>query len=359
MENRLFYAAALAVLLLGLSGCSKEKQPQPEPEIEVVDLIIDTDLGNSTDDLFALHAAFACQRREWCKVIGVMQSRKLEKAKDFLDRMMHFYKADDVPIGLIEGEQQFFEIIPYYQLVDSLKSNGQPLFEPTGIPLSDRLPAWKLYRKLLSEADDNSIYICCIGMFSNLGLLLDSPADEYSPLNGIELVRKKVKNLSLMGGCFNPVPLRYTDDAGSVRFLEVEYNVLGDIPLAKKVVECWPGDIDIFPVEEGMRYPSQHDKILSKYAWQPDSPIFQVYSHYDEWAKGDVGQYMWDLMTVLHSILGEEYFSCSPIGRILIDDKGVTDFVQSEDGNAHIIGTSPFKHTYMWELSDKLSLFHP
>ena len=72
---------------------------------------------------------------------------------------MHYYKADDVPLGVLPGEAQFFEMFPYYQLVDSLKADGTPLFPATGIPMQNRLPAWKLYRKLLAEAEDRSVVI--------------------------------------------------------------------------------------------------------------------------------------------------------------------------------------------------------
>jgi len=358
-----FILAAFAALSFGVVGCSdnNESEPvHPQPESKIANIILDTDLGNSTDDVLAMQAMFSYQAKGQCKVVGVMQNRKHEKSKDLLDRFMHFYKADAVPLGLVEGEQQFFEIIPYYQLVDSLKSDGTPLFEPTGIPLSERLPAWKLYRKLLSEAEDNSISIVSIGFLTNLALLIDSQPDEYSPLTGKELIVKKVRDLSVMGGCFSAVPLRYSTRGGSVaNFLEVEYNISGDVPMAKKVLEKWPTDLSIFPIEEGMRYPSQHDKILQQFSWQKDSPIYQIYSHYDEWAKGDVGQYMWDLFVVIHPIIGEEYFSDSPRGNIVIDENGHTNFVEDVNGKATVIGTSPAKFTWMWTLSDELANYHP
>lgn len=356
------FRAVVAALVVGVASCSdNDAEPEnPQSKQGVANIILDTDLGNSTDDVFAMHAMFSYQAKGMCNVVAVMQNRKHEKSKDLLDRFMHFYKADSVPLGLVEGEQQFFEIIPYYELVDSLKADGTPLFESTGVPLSERLPAWKLYRKLLSEAKDNSITIVSIGFFTNLGLLIDSQPDEYSPLTGKELIRKKVHDLTVMGGCFSAVPLRYSTRSGTVaQFLEVEYNISGDVPLAKKVLEKWPTDLCIFPIEEGMRYPSMHDEILKRYSWQKDSPIFQIYSHYDEWAKGDVGQYLWDLFAVLHPILGEENFCDSPRGNIVIDEKGRTGFVENVNGNAVIIGTSPTKFTYMWSLSDELAKFHP
>jgi len=355
MMIKYFHLAVTAALLLAFAGCNKSN-PDPTPEIEIPDIIFDTDLGNSTDDVFAMQALFAYQDAGCCRVKGVMQSRKLEKAKLLLDKFMHYYEADNVPLGLVEGEQQFFEIIPYYQLADSVKQDGKPLFESTGIPLSDRLPAWKLYRKLLSEADDNSISIVCVGMFTNLGLLIGSEADEYSPLSGMELIRKKVKRLDLMGGCFSPVPLRYSE-GGIPRMLTEEYNISGDIPLAQKVINNWPTEIHLLPLEEGMNFPSVHDEILKQYAWKPDCPIYQIYRRYNEWEKGDVGQYMWDVITMFHAILDEEYFACSPTGHISVDDKGHTEFTADPNGNAHIISMNITSDYFIWKFLDDIAAY--
>ena len=71
---------------------------------------------------------------------------------------MHYYNADNVPLGVTRNDESFFEITPYYQLVDAVDEEGKPLLEGTGIPLSERLDGPELYRKLLSEASDNYIF---------------------------------------------------------------------------------------------------------------------------------------------------------------------------------------------------------
>ena len=210
----------IGLTLLGLlfsTACSDEDIPSPDkPEKDIPTLILDTDAGNCTDDLFALHALFSYRKQGACQVLGVMGGMQNALAKRFMDCLMHYYGADDIPLGLVEGEADYFDITPYRELVDSLRTDGRPLFEPTGIPLSSRLPAWKLYRKLLSEAADTSVTVVCVGQFTNLGKLLISEADEYSTLSGYELVKQKVKALHAMGGCFTKIPLRYSEG-----FLEV------------------------------------------------------------------------------------------------------------------------------------------
>ena len=84
--------------------------------------------------------------------------------------------------------------------------------------------ATALLRKTLAAQPDHSVVIAQVGFSTNLARLLDSPADEYSPLTGRELVERKVKLLSLMAGAFQPIE-------GNRRYLE--YNVVKDIASAR------------------------------------------------------------------------------------------------------------------------------
>jgi hypothetical protein len=58
-----------------------------------------------------------------------------------------------------------------------------------------------LYRKILSEHDDNSITIVTVGPLEYKDLLMSGP-DKYSRLSGKELVEKKVEKFVIMGGQF-------------------------------------------------------------------------------------------------------------------------------------------------------------
>lgn len=341
-------------------SCSEDEAPNESALASgPIDVILDTDLGNSADDLLAFQALFYLQQQQKCNVLGIMSSMQLDKARLLIDGFLHYYKADDTPLGLLQGEETVFEMLPYYNLVDSLKADGSPFFSYTGIPLSERMPAWQLYRKLLADAEDHSVMIMCIGKYTNLGQLLDSAPDEYSPLSGYELVRRKVKRLEAMGGCFINVPVRFPSEAGKVEFITVEYNVGGDIPLAKKVLENWPTELYLLPLEEGMKYPSKHDEVLADYAWQPDSPMYIVYSRYDEWSIGDVGQYWWDAELVMHALVGESCFNCTRKGILSIDDNGKTTFTQSDEGMAHVISTDAEHNQYVYDWLRGLSKFKP
>ena len=354
----------LAVLLL--ASCSADDDSTDKPHIPV-NVIIDTDLGNCTDDLFALQAAFAYRAKGKCRILGVLQSCGEEKCHRLADALMHYYKADDIPLGLVRsGNLHPVECTPYYEIADLVKSDNKLYFPPTDIPLSQRLSGMKLYRKLLSEAADGSVNIVCLGMLTSLGQLMDSEADEYSSLSGMELIRRKVKSVDISGGCFSAVPLRYADTGGNTQFLDVEYNVGGDIPLAKKVIEQWPTPLHLYPLEAGMSFPSVHDRILAQYSWQPESPIYQTYSRYNEWEKGDVGQYLWDAVTTFHCILGEDYFTCTGPCTVRVDDEGHTTLIaqdkaeSTERTDRHIIGNgNSYYVSLIWDKLASIAAYKP
>lgn len=338
-------------------GCSNDDNDSKGCEPDTSDtknVIIDTDLGNCTDDALAMQIIFKYQADKKCNILGVMQDWKVDKAKLLADCFLHYYKADNIPLGLVEGEEPFDKMIPYYQLVDSTYADGSPWLPRTDTPINNRLAAWKLYRQLLSRAKDHSVYIICIGAFTNLGLLLQSHPDEYSPLTGTELVARKVKQLDVTGGCFTKVKLKFED-----KYLDTEYNIAMDVPLAKYVLEQWPTSLHLLPLEEGMKFASNHDEVLDDYKWNPTSPMYRIYSCYDERGVGDVGQYWWDAITVMHTIEPDKFFNCSKQGFLKISDKGITTFEQNDKGNTHIITVDSLNNNSVYQFLRSVAKWKP
>ena len=66
------------------------------------------------------------------------------------------------------------------------------------------MEATAAYRKVLSEADDHSVVISAIGFATNLAALLQTSPDDYSSLNGYDLVALKVKQVVWQGGWYPP-----------------------------------------------------------------------------------------------------------------------------------------------------------
>ena len=89
--------------------------------------------------------------------------------------------------------------------------------------------ATSLYRKILSAQPDTSVVIISIELTTNSKNLIISKPDSYSSLNGLSLISKKVKMLSMMGGHF---------PSG-----KKEWNFAGDAKATKIIIDNWPTPI--------------------------------------------------------------------------------------------------------------------
>ena len=97
-------------------------------------------------------------------------------------------------------------------------------FDPD-YPTDDKLPAGvDIYRKALAAAPDGSVSIVTIGLMQNIQDLIQSQPDSVSDLSGLDLIRKKVRELIVMANTVPedhyflskwPTKIKWTTDAGS------------------------------------------------------------------------------------------------------------------------------------------------
>jgi inosine-uridine nucleoside N-ribohydrolase len=168
-----------------------------------------------------------------------------------------------------------------------------------------------LLRRLLASEKDASVVVVQVGFSTNLARLLDDPAD-------VELVRRKVKLLSVMAGNFAQA--------------KPEFNVEKDTASARKLFDRWPGEIVVsgFEIGEAMRFPAA--AIEKEFAWAADHPVAEAYRTY---MKMPYDRQTWDLTAALYAVRPDSgYFGLSPRGRIAADDKGLTHF-QADPAGRH------------------------
>lgn len=176
-----------------------------------------------------------------------------------------------------------------------------------------------LYRKILAEAEDGSITFVSLGFGTTLAQLLDSPADEISPLAGKELVAKKVRTLSIMAGSYGEKK-------------RAEYNVVNDIPAMKKVFAEWPGEIVQNPFEIGKQVMFPGSEVENNLGWEGLNPVVEGYKLYRPMP---YDRPSWDILSVIY-ILKPELFTKSVPGTVTVDDAGYTYFSPSAEGK-HIV----------------------
>jgi inosine-uridine nucleoside N-ribohydrolase len=180
--------------------------------------------------------------------------------------------------------------------------------------------ATALLREVLAKQPDGSVAIAQVGFSTNLARLLDSAGDAHSPLKGRALVAKKVRVLSIMAGAFELINGKP----------HPEYNVVKDIPAAKKIVEEWPTPIVFSGFEIGlsMRYPAA--SIEQDFRYVAHHPLQEAYQLYNPTPHE---RPTWDLTSVLWAVRPERgYFDLSGPGRVSVDEKGLTTFAETPDG---------------------------
>ena len=69
----------LLCCIVGVTSCSLDDDPTPVPQPDVPLIILDTDIGSSTDDLFALQLAYRYQDKGLCRILGVVIDREGEE----------------------------------------------------------------------------------------------------------------------------------------------------------------------------------------------------------------------------------------------------------------------------------------
>ena len=107
MQKKNFYwmlAAILVICCAGvMSSCSNDDDPvgQEQGYAGMPLIIYDTDIGSSTDDLFALEMLYRYEDEGRCRLLGVVVDREGERNAAFADVMNTYFGHGDVPIGLI------------------------------------------------------------------------------------------------------------------------------------------------------------------------------------------------------------------------------------------------------------------
>lgn len=293
------------------SGSKKAASPG------VVRLIYDTDICGDCDDVLALGMVHALQSRGACQLLAVTVSVDNDLAPKFVAAVNHFYGRDQIPIGTV-GRGGVRAESRFLSLADE-RDGGRLRYprEPTETPLS----AMELLRKTLAGQPDGSVVIVQVGFSTNLARLLASPPDDQSSLSGEELVRRKVRLLSLMAGAFQPID-------GNERYRE--YNVVQDLKSAQELVRRWPTPMVFSGFEIGISLPYPAVSIERDFGYVEHHPLAEAYVLYNP---PPHERPTWDLTSVLYAILPDRgYFELSPPGTVTVDPDGATPFAARPEG---------------------------
>ncbi|AMV39736.1 nucleoside hydrolase [Planctomyces sp. SH-PL62] len=288
---------------------------------EPVGLIFDTDICGDVDDVLALGMIHALESRGECKLLAVTVSVDNPKAAPFVDLVNTFYGRGQVPVGVV-GEGGAKEDGKYLPMVDQL-DDGKPRYPHD---LTTAPPATAVLRKALAARPDKSVVVAQVGFSTNLARLLETPGDEYSPLTGAELVRAKVKFLSLMAGSFQPID-------GNAHY--IEYNVIKDVPSCASLVEKWPTEMVFSGFEIGIALPYPATSIERDYGYVKHHPLAESYILYNP---PPHNRPTWDLTSVLYAVHPDRgYFDVSRPVTVTIEKDGFSKHVDDANGRSRYL----------------------
>jgi len=259
-----------------------------------VKIIFDTDMALDVDDVGALAILNHLADRGECEILAIGISTPVEMYDGYYaaacaSAVNGYYGRPDIPIGGFRGPYNISNDVSRYvkQVASAFKHKLAHGLETE--------EAYRLYRKILSRQPNSSVVIAVVGFLTNLEMLLDSPPDEFSPLNGFDLVSKKVKFVSCMGG-------RFPDGAE-----EFNFNIYPKSTLY--FVSSWPTPVVYGGFELGSKV--KCGKVLNEQFKKEENPVALAWHHYT----GGKDRESWDELSALYAVRGcAGYFKLSEPG---------------------------------------------
>lgn len=310
--KKLFLAAAFFV------ACLASAAPQK--------VIFDTDIGNDVDDALALAMLYDYEASGRAQVLAVLLNNRHPASIAFTSVMNNYYGFGKFPVG-VSADGISSKDGRYAVIVSDMKKPDGSFAYPRSFDAQNRpVDAVKLARKVLSESEDGSVIYISVGFSTNVVNLLSSQADEYSKLDGIALVAKKVKYFSVMAGQFATYP-----DIPRLRNMMPEYNIRFDPPAARAFFGKSPVPIVFsgFEIGEIVRFPKE--AVLEKLS--AENPLAVAYKKYAVSRKtGELyDTCAFDLTSVLY-VFSPELFEISEAGNVVVDEKNISVFTPSKGG---------------------------
>ena len=285
-------------------------------QVKAEKIILDTDFGNDCDDTGALAILHQMAYNGEAEILATMYPMTDEFGASAIDAVNTYYGKPNIPVGAYKGSYEFKgKHNDYY---NSLLTNNFPNDLKSGKNAPDAI---LLYRQILASQPDNSVTIVVVGPQRLVADLLLSKPDSFSKLDGIELVKKKVKQLVSMGAEY---PKGH------------EWNIKICPDGAKLVAEKWPTPIVYSGFEIGVKIMTG-ERLLTE---APDSPVraaFNTNPDLDE----RKNRHSWDQTAVLFAVRGLKDYWTIGTGTIQIADDGKNNWMAGGKSRQYLIAKKP------------------
>jgi inosine-uridine nucleoside N-ribohydrolase len=296
----------LLIALIILNACSTQSG---EKNHQVPQIIFDTDLGPDYDDVGALAFLHAMADSGKVEILATVASNKNELVAPSIEVINTYFNRSELEIGAPKSDGA--NMVSNQHWADSIVADYPHTIKST----ADAQDAVSLYRKILNGRPDSSVTIVTVGFLTNLGNLLKSEPDSFSPLNGKELLSRKVKLLVSMAGRF---------PSGR------EFNIFIDSVSSKFVYENWPGEIIFTGFEIGWEIRTGLRIMKSPVENSPVKDVFRISIPLSEEDK--LGRMSWDETAALIGVYGTEGFFRKVRGQIIVNTDGSNSWKDDPEG---------------------------
>jgi hypothetical protein len=286
----------LPLLLLMLTVLPASFVPGSAKAVERI--IFDTDFGADVDDAgtFAVMHALADRGEIEILAVGIVNGHK--NAVPCAHAINTWYGRPDLPLATIAQAQA-----PINR--DTFKMGEVAAAYPHTLTQETAPDVIDVYRRVLAEQPDQSVTLVVVGQATNVANLLKSQPDVHSPLDGVELLRRKIKFYAAGGNGDATLP----DGLAG-------YNYRSDSRAAAYEMEHMPSDFPtVFAGGSGRKI-----SIGSCYRdAEPDHIIRRLYEGYFKGTAQD--RPTWDQMRLLYGgrPAFRDWFEQSPPGNITLD----------------------------------------
>ena len=282
-------------------------------------VIFDTDFGPDYDDVGAITLLHGFADSGYVRILATMASSKHKNVAAAINVFNTYFNRPEIPIGVVRGEA--VELGDKQHWTDSvIRRYPHRIWSNGDVP-----DALTVYRQILAMQPDNSVTIITVGFLTNLANLLESPPDDYSPLKGYELVRRKVGKLVSMAGRF---------PSGK------EFNLAQDTKSSEKVLKDWPTPILFSGFEIGWKIRTGLPLIQNSEI--QESPVKDVFAICVPLAKEDsAGRMSWDETAVFVAVRGWQNYYDLETGKCIIHTDGINEWIQGGNSQAHLVEKMP------------------
>lgn len=291
--RKLLFSILIATFYLSFPASAKEQIPR---------IIYETDMDWDYDDAAAFGMLIAMVQNGEAHLLGVMHNAPNRYSAGFISASLSYYGCPNVPIGVLD------------QRIPNGTNGRTPQYiveQRRDLPRrinyrEEAEDAVTLYRRILTSQPDKSVTIVSVGFLDNLRNLLNSGPDDISPLNGIDLVRQKVKEASIMGGNYPYGPeFNFSTDISEYNYTNLGLGYPNREGVTAEVLQKFPSDMVFSGWSVGKDIRSGWGLLDNNYyninGGAPNNPIREHFIHNGADRPG------WDQTSVLYAVRGAQH----------------------------------------------------